>query len=222
MFGVIEHVADEKAASAPPPCPKSCRPCCAARQPSAAGTRRLRQWPTPGRWYPADRRSSCPPRPDTCRTRGCEYYPALAAEAGDAMLARAVADLVPRVERSSSRRSTTVSIRAGDHFPAGVQRGRSEERRVASDHHRRVRCAIHSHQGPHRGTAGRRHARRGCSRVFPDFSVAKERARYVELLEPDDRNRQIYQEFFDLYKSIYSHVQDDFKSLQSLLRRTNS
>ncbi len=58
--------------------------------------------------------------------------------------------------------------------------------------------------------------------VFPDFSVAKERARYVELLEPDDRNRQIYQEFFDLYKSIYSHVQDDFKSLQSLLRRTNS
>ncbi len=34
--------------------------------------------------------------------------------------------------------------------------------------------------------------------------------------------RQIYEEFFDLYKSIYSHVQDDFKSLQSLLRRTSS
>jgi sugar (pentulose or hexulose) kinase len=50
--------------------------------------------------------------------------------------------------------------------------------------------------------------------VFPDFSVAKERARYVELLDPDDRNCQNYQEFFDLYKSIYSHVQDDFKSLQ--------
>jgi hypothetical protein len=45
---------------------------------------------------------------------------------------------------------------------------------------------------------------------------------YMELLEPDDRNHQIYQEFFDLYKSIHSHVQDDFKSLQSLLRRTNS
>jgi ribulokinase len=58
--------------------------------------------------------------------------------------------------------------------------------------------------------------------VFPDFSVAKEHAWYVELLEPDDRNRQIYQEFFDLYKSICSHVQDGFKSLPSLLRRTNS
>jgi xylulokinase len=58
--------------------------------------------------------------------------------------------------------------------------------------------------------------------VVPDFSVAKERARYVELLEPDDRNRQIYQEFSGLCKSIYSHVQDGFKSLQSLLRRTSS
>jgi hypothetical protein len=47
-------------------------------------------------------------------------------------------------------------------------------------------------------------------------------ARYVELREPDDRNYQIYQEFFDLYKSIYSYVQDDFKSLQSLLKRTSS
>jgi ribulokinase len=58
--------------------------------------------------------------------------------------------------------------------------------------------------------------------VFPDFSVAKKRARYIELLEPDDRNHQIYQEFFDLYKSIYAHVQDDSKSLQSLPRRTSS
>ena len=55
-----------------------------------------------------------------------------------------------------------------------------------------------------------------------DFSVAKERGRYLELLEPDDREHRIYQDFFDLYKSIYSHVQDAFKSLQSLLRRTCS
>jgi hypothetical protein len=45
---------------------------------------------------------------------------------------------------------------------------------------------------------------------------------YVELLEPDNRKRQVYREFFDLSKSIYSHVQDDFMSLPSLLRRTNS
>ena len=56
----------------------------------------------------------------------------------------------------------------------------------------------------------------------PDFSVAKERTRYVELLEPYDRNHQIYQEFSGLYKSVYSHVQDDFTSLQSPFRRTSS
>jgi len=33
---------------------------------------------------------------------------------------------------------------------------------------------------------------------------------------------QIYEEFFDLYKSIYFHIQGDFKSLPSLLRRTSS
>ena len=57
---------------------------------------------------------------------------------------------------------------------------------------------------------------------FLTSAFAKERARYVELIEPDDCNRQIYQEFFALYKSVYSHVQVGFKSLQSLLRRTNS
>ena len=44
----------------------------------------------------------------------------------------------------------------------------------------------------------------------------------MQLREPHDRDRQIYQEFSDLCKSVYSHVQDDFKSLQSFLRRTNS
>ena len=39
---------------------------------------------------------------------------------------------------------------------------------------------------------------------------------------PTTAIEQIYLELFDLYKSTYSHVQDGFKSLQSLLRRTNS
>ena len=33
---------------------------------------------------------------------------------------------------------------------------------------------------------------------------------------------QIYEEFFDLCKSIYFHIQGDFKSLPSLLRRSSS
>jgi len=133
-----------------------------------------------------------------------------------------VADMASGSGRSSSRRSTTVSIRAGDHFPVGVQRGRSEERRVARiiiDVFGVPSTLIKDRTGAPLGDAMLAGVAVG---VFPDFSVAKERARYVELLEPDDRNHQIYQEFFDLYKSTYSHVQDGFKSLQSLLRRTNS
>ncbi len=133
-----------------------------------------------------------------------------------------MADMASGSGRSSSRRSTTVSIRAGDHFPVGVQRGRSEERRVARiiiDVFGVPSTLIKDRTGAPLGDAMLAGVAVG---VFPDFSVAKERARYVELLEPDDRNHQIYQEFFDLYKSTYSHVQDGFKSLQSLLRRTNS
>jgi hypothetical protein len=59
------------------------------------------------------------------------------------------------------------------------------------------------------------------SGVFPDFSVAKERSHYVGLLETDERNHYIDRESFSLYTTS-APVQDDFKSLQSLPRRTSS
>ena len=37
---------------------------------------------------------------------------------------------------------------------------------------------------------------------------------------PTIANHQIYEEFFDLCKGTYFHVQGGFKSLQSFLRRT--
>jgi xylulokinase len=52
--------------------------------------------------------------------------------------------------------------------------------------------------------------------VFPDFSVAKERAQYAELLQTGDRNHYIYRESFAQYTNACSHGQDDFRSLQSL------
>jgi ribulokinase len=93
---------------------------------------------------------------------------------------------------------------------------------VASDHHRRVPYAIHLIKDRTGAPLGDAMLAGVAVGVFPDFSVAKERARYVELPAPGDRTHRIYEEFLDLYKSIYSHVQDDFKSLQSLLGRTNS
>jgi sugar (pentulose or hexulose) kinase len=130
--------------------------------------------------------------------------------------------LVPRVERSSSRRSTPLVSGLEVTFPLVFNEGGAKSdvwRRIITDVFGVPSTLIKDRTGAPLGDAMLAGVAVG---VFPDFSVAKERARYVELLEPDDRNRQIYQEFFDLYKSIYSHVQDDFKSLQSLLRRTNS
>lgn len=52
--------------------------------------------------------------------------------------------------------------------------------------------------------------------VFPDFSVAKDWVKYVDPMEPDQNNHDIYMEYFALYKRIYEHVKDDFKELARL------
>ena len=48
------------------------------------------------------------------------------------------------------------------------------------------------------------HACRVAVGVFPDFSVAKDRAQYVGLLEADDRDRYIVRESFGLYTNVCS------------------
>ena len=66
------------------------------------------------------------------------------------------------------------------------------------------------------------HACRVAVGVFPDFSVAKDRARYVGLLKADDRDHYVDRESFARYTNVCSPGHDDFKSLQSLPRRTSS
>ena len=52
--------------------------------------------------------------------------------------------------------------------------------------------------------------------VFRDFSVAKEWAEYVDLMEPSQENHEEYMQYFALYKRIYEHVKDDFRELAGL------
>ncbi len=51
------------------------------------------------------------------------------------------------------------------------------------------------------------------SGVFPDFGVAKQRAEYIDLMEPNPINHARYMEYFELYRSLYQHVKEDFRSL---------
>ncbi len=52
--------------------------------------------------------------------------------------------------------------------------------------------------------------------VLPGFSVARDWAEYVDPMEPDAAAHQRYMEFFALYKDIYEHVKQDFRTLASL------
>jgi len=55
--------------------------------------------------------------------------------------------------------------------------------------------------------------------VLDDFSVAKEWAEYVDLVEPVASNHEQYREYFALYKQIYEHVKGDFRVLAELRDR---
>lgn len=49
--------------------------------------------------------------------------------------------------------------------------------------------------------------------IFPDFRIAKERAEYVDRLEPDTATHKRYSEYFEIYRNVYRHLKDDFKDL---------
>ncbi len=55
--------------------------------------------------------------------------------------------------------------------------------------------------------------------LFKDFSVAKEWVEYIEPMDPDPENHEIYMDYFNLYKQLYEHVKGDFRELARLRDR---
>lgn len=51
---------------------------------------------------------------------------------------------------------------------------------------------------------------------LPDYRIAKEKAEYVERLEPNQENHKKYQKCFALYKSVYEDLKLDFQKLKIL------
>ncbi len=58
--------------------------------------------------------------------------------------------------------------------------------------------------------------------VFKDYSISKEKARYIEGLEPIRENHEMYMEYFKLYKNLYEHVKEDYKTLAHLRAEYNN
>lgn len=55
--------------------------------------------------------------------------------------------------------------------------------------------------------------------LLPDFKVAREWSSYRDFLEPDMQNHETYMEYFQIYRKLYSSVQDEFRHLQSITIR---
>ncbi len=51
---------------------------------------------------------------------------------------------------------------------------------------------------------------------FKDFSKCKELAKYINRMEPDEKNNKLYMEYFNLYKDIYKNLKDDYRELSRI------
>ena len=51
---------------------------------------------------------------------------------------------------------------------------------------------------------------------FKDYSMCKQWAEYVNMLEPDEKNHKKYMQYFELYKEIYNHIKQDYRKLSRL------
>ena len=52
--------------------------------------------------------------------------------------------------------------------------------------------------------------------LFDDFTIAKEKAEFIDRLDPIEKNHKIYMEYFDLYKDIYKDLKKEFPRLAEL------
>ena len=56
--------------------------------------------------------------------------------------------------------------------------------------------------------------------VFKDYSITKTKTNFIDRLEPNPKNHALYQDYFALYKTLYSHIKDDYKTLAALRKKS--
>lgn len=57
---------------------------------------------------------------------------------------------------------------------------------------------------------------------LPDFAVAKQWVDYIEPMEPDPETHDRYMEYFSRFKSLYTHLREDYRALACLREGTLS
>jgi len=54
------------------------------------------------------------------------------------------------------------------------------------------------------------------AKVFKDYAIARQKAEYVDLMEPISKNHERYMKYFRIYKQLYQHLKKDFLDLAEL------
>ncbi len=52
--------------------------------------------------------------------------------------------------------------------------------------------------------------------VFKDYRIAREKAHYVDYLEPDRENHKLYMQYYEIYKGLYDHIKEDYIKLAQI------
>ena len=54
--------------------------------------------------------------------------------------------------------------------------------------------------------------------VFSDYGIARDRANYIDPLEPNEKNHRIYMEYYQLFEKLYRDVSSDFSILAGIVK----
>lgn len=55
--------------------------------------------------------------------------------------------------------------------------------------------------------------------IFRDYSIAKQKAEYIDLMEPDQNLHNMYMDYFGLYKRLYENVKTNYVELAELRQK---
>lgn len=55
--------------------------------------------------------------------------------------------------------------------------------------------------------------------VFEDFSIAKEKVKYIDYMEPDAEAHERYMNYFEIYRKLYEHLKDDYAELYQVAKK---
>lgn len=55
--------------------------------------------------------------------------------------------------------------------------------------------------------------------IFQDFAIAKEKAEYIDRMEPDPSNHDRYMDYYLLYGKLYEHIKNDYVTLAKIRQR---